>query len=50
VVICHGASKAKAIKNAIYMARNVCREHIDEAIRETLEQMKTENAESVENV
>lgn len=50
VVICHGASKAKAIKNAIFMARNVCREHIDEAIKETLEQMKIENAESVGNV
>lgn len=40
LLICHGASKAKAIKNAIHMASDVCREHIDEIIVDMLAKMK----------
>ena len=42
LLICHGASKAKAIKNAIHMAEGVCREHLDQIVMDTLKQMKTE--------
>lgn len=42
LLICHGASKAKAIKNAIHMAEDVCREHLDQIVMDTLKQMKTE--------
>lgn len=42
LLICHGASKAKAIKNAIRMARDVCNEHLDQVVTEALTQMKNE--------
>lgn len=42
LLICHGASKAKAIKNAIRMARDVCNEHLDQVVTEALAQMKNE--------
>ena len=42
LLICHGASKAKAIKNAIRMARDVCNEHLDQVVTEALGQMKKE--------
>mgnify|MGYP002516891592 FL=1 len=42
LLICHGASNAKAIKNAIHMAEDVCREHLDQIVMDTLKQMKTE--------
>ena len=42
LLICHGASKAKAIKNAILMARDVCNEHLDQVVTEALTQMKNE--------
>lgn len=41
LLICHGASKAKAIKNAIHMAQQVCREHLDQIVMDTLKQMET---------
>lgn len=43
LLICHGASKAKAIKNAIHMAQDVCREHLDQIVMDTLKQMETES-------
>ena len=46
LLICHGASKAKAIKNAIHMAEGVCREHLDQIVMDTLKQM---NEVSVKN-
>ncbi len=46
LLICHGASKAKAIKNAIHMAEDVCREHLDQIVMDTLKQM---NEVSVKN-
>lgn len=44
LLICHGASKAKAIKNAIRMARDVCNEHLDQVVTEALTQMKNESS------
>lgn len=40
LLICHGASKAKAIKNAIHMAEGVCKEHLDQIVMDTLKQME----------
>lgn len=40
LLICHGASKAKAIKNAIHMAQGVCKEHLDQIVMDTLKQME----------
>lgn len=40
LLICHGASKAKAIKNAIHMAQSVCHEHLDKIVMDTLKQME----------
>ena len=42
LIICHGASKAKAIKNAIHMAMGVCQEHLDEIVMDALKQMETQ--------
>lgn len=41
LIICHGASKAKAIKNAIHMAMGVCQEHLDEIVMDALKQMES---------
>lgn len=39
LMICHGSSKAKAIKNAIRQAAAVCSEHLDEVVKDTLAEM-----------
>lgn len=44
LIICHGASKAKAIKNAIHMAMGVCQEHLDEIVMDALKQMENNEA------
>lgn len=49
LIICHGASKAKAIKNAIRMAEDVCKENLDKVVTETLAQLnESTKAESEE--
>ena len=40
LLICHGASKARAIKNAIRMARDVCSQRLDEVVAATLSHME----------
>ena len=45
LLICHGASKARAIKNAIRMARDVCSERLDEVVAETLSKMNLKEQE-----
>lgn len=36
LIICHGASKAKAIRNAVHMASRFCSEHVTETVTEAL--------------
>lgn len=46
LLICHGSSKAKAIKNAIKQANIVCGENLDMVVKDTLAEMyKTESEE-----
>ena len=49
VIICHGASPAKAIKNAIRVARNFAVNHMDSKIREKISELhsREHDAEAV---
>ena len=40
LIICHGASKAKAIKNAVHMAQQVCSQHLDAVVADALAKME----------
>lgn len=46
LIIGHGSSKAKAIKNAIRQASMICETHLDELVKETLEQLSNESLEN----
>ncbi len=40
LIICHGASKARAIRNAVRMASNYAEAHVPDVIRSTLQQIQ----------
>ncbi len=42
LIICHGASKAWAIRNAIHMAKEFCDAHVSETVAEAVIQMEKE--------
>ena len=46
LIICHGASKAWAIRNAVHMASQYTEAHVSDIIRSTLEETE-EGAGSV---
>jgi fatty acid/phospholipid biosynthesis enzyme len=44
-VICHGASRAKAIKNAVGLAERICNERVCEVIAAAVGDINTETLE-----
>jgi len=48
VIICHGSSTPKAIKNAILVAERTVKQRVNEHLRELLAQFKNNNSLHVE--